>query len=152
MPLVGAGSFPALEGALRDWLRSHPVVGPLVGATGSPLKGGHVFLGLPTGGVATTSPYIAIHRVGGGPPSGVDYPMDAARMQVDVWDAKNQKIRCLGVARVVAATLLDLTCGTLLSNEVRALGASGITMPYAPDPSTGEPRYSINVLIQAQAI
>lgn len=138
----GQQSFADIEGGFKEYLRTANLSG----------VGTRVFLGAPRGG-ASSYPIITIFRIpGGGPVSGADYPMDAARLQFDVWGNVGGKIEAQAVASLVVSTLLDTPCGTLLSEAVRLVGVSQVTVAYVPDPGDGRPRYSVSCVVQAQAV
>lgn len=151
MTNIGAHAYADVEGGLKTWLSSHAVIAPLVGATGSPLKNARVFLGMPSGGVRAW-PTLVVFRIGGGPLSAVDYPADFANVQIDCWGNIGDKVGCFLLTQTVVRTLLDLSCGTLMSSAVRVLGVSSVTVPYIPDRDNGRPRYSVSAVIQVQAV
>lgn len=138
----GQQSFADIEGAFKEYLR----------AANLSNVGTRVFLGMPREG-PSKYPVITLFRVaGGGPVSGADYPLDAARVQFDVWGEIGGKVTAQSVAQAVIGTLLDTPCGTLLSEAVRLVGVSQVTVAYVPDPDDGRPRYSVSCVVQAQAI
>ena len=139
---TGVWTFSDIEGGLKNFFRTN---GPI-----SAIIGNRAFLGMPIKGPSAW-PAIVIHRIGGGPVDG-DYPMDMARVQIDVWHDKGQKIACQALANLVASTLIDLPSGTLLSSTVRSFGFSQFTIPYIPDPETGRTRYAVNCVALAQAV
>jgi hypothetical protein len=140
-PLIGAKAFSDIEGGLKTWLRGLNL----------PNVGTRVFLGMPRGG-PSSYPVIVLFRVSGGPATGADYPMDEPRVQFDVWGNTGGKVECQAVAQALISNLLDLPCGTLLGTTVRAVGVSALTVNYLPDAESGRPRYSIDCVVQAQAV
>lgn len=139
---TGTYALPDIEGGLKAFFRANDPIAALVG--------NRVFLGMPIGGPKKW-PALVIHRIGGGPQD-ADYPMDLARIQIDVWHDTGNKIACQALAALVASTLINLPSGTLLSSAVRAFGFSQFTVPYVPDPETGRARYAVNCVAQAQAV
>ena len=152
MTAIGANAFCDIEGGLKAWLETHPVLAPLVGGivSGDTYRSARVFLGMPSPGPGAW-PVFSIYRIGGGPMN-ADVPVDVPRVQIDVWGDIGKKVACFNVTKTLVSTLLDLPCGTLLSSEVRVLGVSNVTVPYVPDRDNGRPRYSVNAVIQAQAV
>jgi hypothetical protein len=141
MTLIGAHAYSDIEGGLKEYLRSLNLAN----------LGTRVFLGEPRGG-ASAYPIVTLFRVSGGPVAGADYPMDNARVQIDVWGNTGGKVQCQAVAQSIVSNLLDMPCGTLMGDNVRAFGATGFVVNYLPDADNGRPRYSIDCQIQAQAV
>lgn len=140
-PQIGAQAFSDIEGGLKIWLRELNL----------PNVGQRVFLGMPRGG-ASAYPVIVLFRVSGGPVTGADFPLDEPRVQFDVWGNQGGKVECQAVTQSLISNLLDLPCGTLLGTTVRAVGVSAITVNYLPDADSGRPRYSVDCVVQAQAV
>lgn len=143
MPLLDMSpAFADAEAAVQGWLKKQPQV--------TALTGQRIFLGLPRKG-PSAYPCLSIFRLGGGPEEG-DYPIDRVHLQIDCWGNAGDKLRTWSVAKAVVSSLLSMQCGTLLSETVRGMGVHGITVPYLPDPGTGQARYVVDSLLQCQAV
>jgi hypothetical protein len=129
------------EGAMKAFLRTQNVGGEV---------GNRVFLGMPEEGPSAW-PVITLFRMGGGPDDG-DYLMDTARMAFHVWGVKGQKTECFAVAQALISILYYLPAGTMLDENTRALGVSGLASVWSPEPEDGRARYVVTGVVQAQAI
>lgn len=131
--------FADVEGALRTWLRAHPVVGPLVGNK-------HVFFGVPPGDPLPL-PMIIVERIGGSPVGG-DVQLDTANVSFSVW-AKT-KDSASRVERAVCQALVSMGSEALDANTV-GYGASVFSRVWLPDPDSNTPRYVVTALVTNRA-
>lgn len=127
-----------VEGAMRTWLRNHPVVGPLVKQ--------HVFFAIPKGD--PPFPLIVVMDVGGGPEDG-EAPLEGARISLACWaDTKHGASK---VARSVVAALQNMS-NESLDDSVFGYGASGINKFWFPDPTDDySARYMVDATVTARA-
>lgn len=124
------------EGALRGWLRVHPLLTSV---------GGRVFFGIPDNGPAY--PLVVVSRVGGGPEPGPT-PVESALIQLDVW--AGSKSTASDVARRVVQALQEMESENL-SADVFGCGASVESVIWLPDPDDGQPRYVVTARITVRA-
>lgn len=133
-------SYPDIEGALRDHLRTAGVCA------------GRVYFGIPDSD--PTYPLATVQRVGGGDDLS-EAPIDLALMQITVWgrqDARlhTDKAEARAEANKVRDALYAIRRATALTASVIAYGAAVESDLWAPDPSD-RGRYVITALVTARA-
>jgi Protein of unknown function (DUF3168) len=132
--------YPDIEGDLKVWLQSHPLLASLTGT--------RVFFRLPKEN--PTPPFLRLYRVGGAPSPLDDTPIDMPRMALEVWHTQvsgspppysvlRQVVRALQTALFQAQGVTLNPAGTtvLLSGAVT-------NVVDAPDPDLGWPRLVVD--------
>lgn len=133
--------FTDVEGAVREWLRAHPLLTPLLGSGNN----ARIFFGIPTG---ISFPFVTVSRVGGGPHEGLA-PLDVARLSFEVWGSTKKTAQDVVVALTSAVEQLETEP---LNASVKGEGAHVDMILWRPDPTDGRPRYIVDVTITASII
>lgn len=131
--------MPDLEGALRTWLRNHPVVGPMI-------NNKNAYFAIPAGD-NPPFPLITIGRFGGNPQTG-EAPLDDGRIEFAVW-AKT-KFEASQVERALVAALFDMASEQLDAATV-GYGAVVETRLWVPEVESTDARYLVDAIITARA-
>lgn len=131
-------TFADVEGGLRTWLRTQPLITAQVST--------RVFFGIPD---LVTFPIITVQRVGGGEQdSGA--PIDDALIQFDCWGSGSNKVQAWATTKALIDTLRNMT-PQLLDTGIYGFGVSGITWFFSPDPDSGQARYVVTALVTARS-
>lgn len=131
--------FADVEGAVRTWLRTVPVVTALVST--------RVWFAVPED--SPTYPLVALSRVGGSP-QGPETPVDDARLQFDCFG--RTKAEAAAVAYAVCGAVHTLRAGTALDSTAVALSGQVVLGPlFSPDPDDNSPRYIVDAVITIRA-
>lgn len=123
--------LPDAEMLIVDYLRTVDDIADEIGE--------RVYTTIPPG-PARTWPLVRVMRVGGAPV--VPRWLDAARIQIDVFADDKQTAN--DIARIVQAALHDLP-GVHVEGVVT--GVEDGVFHWNPDPDTGQPSYTLDVLV-----
>lgn len=133
--------FTDTEGAVRTWLRTHP----LLVAAGN---GDRVFFGIPAG---ITYPIITVGRIGGGPNGGLA-PLDNPRLSFSVWGNTKKTAADVVLALVSAIEQLE---NEPLDAATFGHGATVDTILWLPERGTegdaDKPRYIVDATFTTSA-
>lgn len=132
-------TWPDVEGGIRDYLRANTAIAALVGT--------RVFFGIPA---TVQYPLITVQRVGGGDDTS-EAPIDQALIQIDVWAAVGNKASATAVLNAVRDCLSGIRGRTTLKAGVTGFGAEVVSVIWAPEQGTDQPRYSVTAAVAAIA-
>lgn len=133
--------FEDVEGALRSWLRTHPL---LVGGAEGHVDG-RVFFAVPT---SVSYPLITVSRIGGGPQEGLA-PLDDARLSMRVYGQTKSSAQKVTNRLVTALQQIE---AEPLNGSVFGHGARVDSQLWLPDPADDCPRYIVDATITVSAI
>lgn len=136
-------NFPDIEGALRTWLRAHPLLVPEVD--------GRVYFSVPFNS-ADKFPCIMITRVGDSGQDSSDTPIDLALIQFDVYGRKSNetnggKMSATRPMLALKAALSTIRGKVMLDEQVAVWDPSVRNTLYSALPADNRPRYVVLVAI-----
>lgn len=132
-----APAFTDVEGALRTWEKTHPLLVPVVA--------GRVFFGYPDGSPAL--PLLTLSRAGGAPQRG-EAPLEDVRISHSVWGS-NKKMAIDGVKALTSA--LHSLSNVVLDEFTYAYSAEVTNVLWLPDQEAKLARYVCDAIVTVRA-
>jgi hypothetical protein len=133
-------TYPDVEGATRDWLRSLPSISALVAT--------RVFFALPPN---TAFPALVVRDVTGAVDAS-DAPISIPWIQIDCWGETRNKAQASALKNAVVGVIESMQSGTPMGTGAVGLWAKVLSAPWLPDPESDQARYAITAEIAARAV
>lgn len=128
--------FPDFMVDLQAWLIAHPLL--------ADLSAQRVWFRIPRN--PSGSPFLRIYQAGGGPQAS-EAPIDEPRIVHEVWGLMDSDYTLVRQTAQALKSVYQNANGVLMGTGTVLLNARVTSVADAPDPDTGWPRQTVDVLL-----